>query len=313
MNILDSKSHEKELGEITSLSKMNQIPSLVMIKKTIIFDLCPYKRLILSIFIIVLIPALVLGFTPQRVLGGEESVVQLLGFVTWYFVFSIIFPIIIISSTGPLISEELRSGTMLFLISKPISRTKVLLSKIISLYLFGMIISIISLSIIALISIIKYPFVDIGIYIWLNFIYSLIMLFFFGSMTMGFSSIFKKARNVLIIPLILVIFSFLLIMMFKPMLLFMQDNLYEKYLLYNFDLGYQFANVFLWIVEDIIPDFMNYYGPIFYMFGIVKFDDEWDYVKTEYYHPIFSLLYLIIIGLVLLIIGILTLKKRDIS
>ncbi|MFX1364748.1 MAG: ABC transporter permease [Promethearchaeota archaeon] len=314
MNLLKSKVNNEELEGITPISKISLPSSLVMIKKTIIFDLCTLPRLAISIFFMVLVPALVLVFTPSGNLSGEESIFQLLGIVTWYYNFSILFPIIIISATGPLISDELKTGTMLFLVSKPISRFKVILSKFIALYIYGIVISLLSLALISLIGLIKYPFSDIGLYFLIYFLYSLIIIFFFGGITMGFSSIFTRSRNVLLLPLTLVIFSFLVMMMFKPLLFFSEDNWYEKYMLYNLDIGFQFANVFLWIGEYFIPKILDYYDFFFWMFGIVKQGDDWDiYVKTEYYHPIFSLFYMLIIGVILLIIGILVLKKRDIS
>lgn len=318
MNNVKSNPVKQKLGGIKAFSKTNLTPSLVIIKKTFFFDLCSIKRLAISIFFMVFVPALVLVFTPPSVLSGDESVVQLLGLVTWYYNFAILFPIIIIGSTGPLISEELKSGTMLFLISKPINRPKIVLSKFIALYLFGIVVSLVSLSVISLIALIKYPFADIGLYFWINFLYSLIILFFFGGITMGFSSIFKKPRNVLLLPLTLVIFSFLVIMMFKPFLLYATDNWYEKYLLYNFDIGYHFANVFTWIGEFYIPEILDYFGMFFWMFGITEmvFNEngyDYDYVKTEYYHPVGSLIFLIIIGGILLIAGILIFRKRDIS
>jgi ABC-type transport system involved in multi-copper enzyme maturation permease subunit len=307
------KSTKSNPSKESSFLGLSSIPSLVLIRKTFIFDLCTVKRLILSISFMVLVPALVLLFTPQSALSGEEHVVQLLGFVTWYYTFAIMFPFIIIGSTGPLISEELRSGTMLILVSKPIDRTKILLSKFIALYAYGIIVSFSSLSIISLFAALKYSFDDIGAYLGIFFPYSLIILFFFGGITMGFSSIFKRPRNVLMLPLALVIFSFLVIMMFKPFLLFIEDNWYEKYLLYNFDIGYHFANVFLWIGEAIVPDILDYFGVIFMMFGIVKPGDYETFEKTNYYPPVISFFYLIVIAIVFLIVGIYMLKKRDIT
>ena len=318
MNTVKPNPVKQKLGGIKPFPGIISTPSLVMIKKTFIFDLCTIKRLAISISFMVFVPALILAIVPTSVLSRRESVVQLLGFVTWYYNFAILFPIIIIGSTGPLISEELKSGTMLFLISKPISRPKIVLSKFIALYLFGIVVSFVSLSIISLIALIKYPFVDIGFYFGINFLYSLIILFFFGGITMGFSSILKKPRNVLLLPLTLVIFSFLVIMMFKPLLFMTTTNWYEKYLLYNFDIGYHFANIFTWIGEFFIPEIMDYFGPIFWMFGITEMvyneiDYTYGYVKTEYYPPVASLIYLIIIGGILLIVGILIFRKREIS
>ncbi|MFW9872837.1 MAG: ABC transporter permease, partial [Candidatus Thorarchaeota archaeon] len=306
---------EQQLKEPKSYPGISSSPSLVLIKKTLLFDLLTTKRIILSVFLMVLVPALILAFTPQERLSGDEYLVQLLGFTTWYYNFAIMLPIIIIGATGPLISEELRTGTLLFLVSKPINRTRIVLSKFIALYIFGIVITLLSLSIISLFAIMKYTFADIGEYFGIFFLYSLVIALYFGGITMGFSSIFRRPRNVLLLPLALVIFSFLVMMMFKPLLLF-GNNWYEKYMLYNIDIGYHFANIFLMIGEAFVPGILDYFGFIFWMFGITTVDFEGgieDYQRTNYYDPMFSLIYLIVIALIFLIIGALYLKKRDIS
>jgi ABC-type transport system involved in multi-copper enzyme maturation permease subunit len=306
------KKNSRDLRLYTSASS---IPSLVLIRKTLIFELCTIKRIIISVFVMVFVPALILAFAPP--LSGEQHVVQLLGFVTWYYNFAIMFPIIIIGSTGPLISEELRSGTLLFLVSKPISRTRIILSKFIALFIFGTIISFLSLSIICIMALIKYSFVDIGSYLGIFFIYGLVIILFFGGITMGFSSLFSRPRNVVLLPLALVIFSFLVMMMFKPLLLYAPDNWYEDLLLYNFDIGYHLSNIFLWLGESFDPEIMTYFEMIFLMFGITKMEisESWEitYVRSNYYHPVVSLLFLIGIAGILIIIGVISLKKRDIS
>lgn len=312
MNATEPTAEKEKFRELNPFPGISSSPSLVIIKKTLIFDLLTRGKLLISIIFMVLVPALILAFTPSSVLSGDEYVVQLLGFTTWYYNFSILIPIIIIGATGPLISEELRSGTMLFLVSKPINRTKIVLSKFIALYIFGVIISVLGLSIISLIAVIKYAFVDIGAYLGIFILYSLVITLFFGGLTIGFSSVFRRPRNVLLLPLTLVIFSFLVLMMFKP-LLFFGENWYEKYLLYNFDLGYHFANIFLWIGESFNPDVLNFFGQIFWMFGITKTDDYITYEKTNYYPPVASLLLLIVIAVIFLVVAALYLKKRDIS
>ena len=177
MNALEPNPVKKNLREIKPYTIASSAPSLALIRKTLIFDLFRLKRIIISIFFMVFVPALILDFIPP--LSGEQHLVQLLGFVTWYYNFAIMFPIIIIGSTGPLISEELRSGTLLFLVSKPISRTKIILSKFIALFVFGITVIFLSLSIICLIAIIKYSFVDIGSYLGIFFLYGLIILLFY--------------------------------------------------------------------------------------------------------------------------------------
>ncbi len=313
MNAQTPNPVKKNLREIKPYIIASSTPSLALIRKTLIFDLFRLKRIIISIFFMVFVPALILAFAPP--LSGEQHLVQLLGFATWYYNFAIMFPIIIIGSTGPLISEDLRSGTLLFLVSKPISRIKIILSKFIALLVFGITVIFLSLSIICLIAIIKYSFVDIGSYLGIFFLYGLIITLFFGGITMGFSSIFSRPRNVLLLPLALVIFSFLVMMMFKPLLLYATDNWYEDLFLYIFDIGYHFSNIFLWIGESFDPEILDYFAMIFFMFGITKIEDDFmgNYVKTNYYHPVVSFLFLIGIAGILIIIGIISLKKRDIS
>jgi len=275
MNATEPNPVKPKLREINPFPGISSTPSFALFKKTLIFDLCTVKRLIMSVVFMVLVPALILAFTPPDVLSGDEYLVQLLGFTTWYYNFAIMFPIIIIGATGPLISEELRSGTLLLLVSKPINRTRIVLSKFIALCVFGIVVSFLSLSIISLFAVMKYPFADIGEYFGIFILYSLVITLFFGGVTMGFSSIFRRPRNVLMLPLALVIFSFLVMMMFKPLLLY-GNNWYEKYLLYNFDIGYHFANIFLMIGKAFVPlnTLLDYFGYIFWMFGITTIDFE---------------------------------------
>ncbi len=298
MNATEPNPVEQGLREEKLFQGISLTPSLALIKKTLIFDLLTIKRIILDVFLMVLVPIIALGFMSEY-LSGDEHLLESLGFLTWYYNFAIMFPIIIIGATGPLIAEELRSGTLLFLVSKPINRTRIVLSKFIALYIFGIVVSFLSLSVISLFAVIKYPFADIGEYFGIFFLYSLIITLFFGGITMGFSSIFRRARNVILLPLALVIFSFLVMMMFKPLLLF-GDNWYEKYLLYNIDIGYHFANVFLLIGESFVPEMLDYFGFIFWMFGITTIDFEGggtEYERTNYYDPVVSLIYLIVIAL----------------
>ncbi|MFX1419167.1 MAG: ABC transporter permease [Promethearchaeota archaeon] len=315
---LNPDAHKSETRDV--FSKINYGPSVALFTKTLVFDVGSLKKFIIAIFSMVIVPALIFVFTPTQFLSGDVSMIQAsgMGFVTWYYNFSLIYPFIIIASSAPLISEEIKSRTMLYLVSKPISRTKIVLAKFTALLLFGVIVSFSSLSIICIIGIIKYPFSDIPAYLGMNFLYSLIILFFFGGMSIGLSSIFKKPRNVSLIPVMIVVFSFLVFMMFRSLLIGYGygPNLYERYALYHYDIGYHFANVFMWISEVFVPQIWNYFGMMFYIFGIVKWEwtgETYEFQITNYYHPIASLIYLIVIAGIILMAGIILLNKRDIS
>ena len=94
---------------IKIFSKISHGPTIALFKKTFIFDLCTLNKLIMAIFFMVLVPGMIFIYIPQSSLFEGLSVIQAggLGFVTWYYNFSIIFPIIIISTAAPLISEEI--------------------------------------------------------------------------------------------------------------------------------------------------------------------------------------------------------------
>ena len=95
--------------------------------------------------------------------------------------------------------------------------------------------------------------------------------------------------------------------------MFAPENWYEKYLLYNFDIGYHFANVFMWIGKPIVPE-INDYFIAFVMFGMFEIDfEEGVGDLTNYYHPVGSFIYLIVIAIIFVVIGAIYLKKRDIS
>jgi hypothetical protein len=92
------------------------------------------------------------------------------------------------------------------------------------------------------------------------------------------------------------------------------EILYEKFQLYHFDLGYHMINVYSYFVElflNGIPVDMQY---MFQMWGIFRYNEiTWELERTNYYHPLGSLLLLIILASVLLTLGILRFKKRDIA
>ena len=60
----------------------------------------------------------------------------------------------------------------------------------------------------------------------------------------------------------------------------------------------------------------DYFVMMFYIFGIVKMEytgEGFEYSSIYYYHPIASIIYLIVIAGIILIAGIIILNKRDIS
>ena len=218
-------------------------PILSITKKTFFVNLCTPAKLIGSIIIITLVPILFIFMIPPFMITSMTSLTEQLGVIMFFYSFGLMYPIAIGTSAAPLIAEEVSSGTMLTLVSKPIKRIGIVTGKFMALIIFGILLSLISLIFISVFALIRHPFYDILIFIELNLIYSIIIIIFFGGLTLGFSALFKRARNVTIIPIIIVIFSFLILMIAKQLLTMSamystEPSYYEQLQLYHFDEKY---------------------------------------------------------------------------
>jgi len=145
------------------------------------------------------------------------------------------------------------------------------------------------------------------------------VLIIFGSLTIAFSSIFKRPRNAALMPTILVIVTFLAFLSFRPFLMISfnidEPPIYERYQLYHFDLGYHLMNVYTYFVELILTEVPQDMMFFFDFWGIYKQGYDYDlfYRRRNYYYPLGSLLVLIVFSIIVLIIGIRYFKIRDIS
>ena len=305
----------------TMLPKIKVNPILIIVKKTFIFDVCTIKKFIMSIILMTIVPVIVLSLAP---FSSGDTISTALGAILFFYTYGLIFPLIIGTSAAPLISEELKSGTMLSLVSKPISREGIVLGKFIALLLFGMLASATSLIVMIIVGATRHPFPDNFDFFSINFLYSLIIIFCFGGMSLGFSSVFKKPRNVNLIPVIIIVFSFLVGIMIKQLLMWTPDgtaSIYEKYQLYHFDVSYHMANVYVLLMEQISEGSSRNWGFFMIMFGVYRptlCDPSdpypWCVELSNYYLPGVSVFMLVFVfGILLIIGGTLYFKKRDIS
>ena len=105
-----------------------------------------------------------------------------------------------------------------------------------------------------------------------------------------------------------------------------EASLYERYQLYHFDISYHLANIYTAIAEAWVPTSLQGWGMFFQIFGLTKnagvsicqrsgscYIDFSKTIYANYYFPIFSNIYLLVIGIGLLVLGIFYLKRRDIS
>ncbi len=310
--------------------QIETIPVLMITKKAFLFNLCTIKRFLISLFIMVIGPIVVYLFIDRNLLSEASTLMNTQGLVLFFYTYGLVFPIIIGVSAAPLIAEERNSGTLLTLVSKPIAREGIILGKFIALFMFCVLLSLANITIVTIIGLFIWPFRDAGAFFLLHFVYSLIIIICFGGLTTGLSAFFKKSRNAMIFPILIIVFSFLIGLIIKQMLMWTayggKPSLYEQYQLYHFDLSYHMANIYTSMVDQITPGVTDGWGFFLLMFGAFKlkpiyFCDTYGgncylnaiAVPSNFYTPVLSVIVLVLIGALLLIGGTVYLKKKDIT
>lgn len=329
----------KKSSVIESLNKLKNLiiekgsnNTFILIKKTF-QDLMSLKRFLITLFIMMLFPLIFLipgkgetiDYNSISTQQAASAICIDLVYALFFWTLGVAFISIIGNSGASLIAEEVHSGTMLILISKPISRIKIFLGKYIGLFLYGALLSFSSLIMIGWIAVLIKSgniqhFFGIIPFLFATYIYSLFLLVIFVSITMALSSIMKRPRNASLVVLFIAIFSFLGMMLLKMFI----TEYYEEYGIYHFDLGYHLANIYVAILEmfDAIPPVAEWQSAFASTTGVYENTSPTDpdqdinpggMTKQDYYLPIFSFLLWIVITIVLLLYGLWSLKKREIS
>jgi len=302
----------------------------IIIKKTF-QDIYSLKKIIITLIVILILP-LIYVLLPTTVDFGLISpnhaatiISFALIFPAFFWTLGLVYTIIIGTSGAPLIAEEVKSGTMLLLVSKPISRIKIFIGKYIAVYLYGMLLSFFSIFVIGWVGVFVKSgnidhFISLIPFLTALYIYSLFILFLFTSITMAFSSIFKKARSASILIIFIAIFSYIAFLLIRSL----TGQFYVTFQLYHFDLGYHLGNVFIFFIEtlDAVPPSLSWQTAFAMLTGVYTYENLVDpdqninlggLEKTNYYFPVFSLIIWILIAALLLVFGILRLNKREIS
>ena len=302
----------------------------VVINKTY-KDIYSLKKLLIALAILLTVPVIFIllptsvdfGLISPYHAASINAIALIFPFFFW--TIGIAFTITLGSSGAPLIAEELKSGTMLILISGPISRVKIFLGKYIALFLFGILISLVSIFTIGWISVLIKSgnidhFISLIPFLAAMFLYSLFLVFLFTSITLAFSSLVKKSRSATMIVVAVVIFTFVGFLVIRMMV----GDFYVTFQLYHFDLGYHLGNVFVFFIESLnaVPPSVSWQLFFGMLTGVYSTQSAIDpdqglnlggLETTNYYLPVFSFLIWMIIAVLLLIFGALKLKKRDIT
>jgi len=330
----ESNSKKKILNGIQSmkiwLCKNIFKRTAIIVKKTFL-DIYSLKKIIITLIVISLFP-LIFVLLPTTVdfgLISPNHAATIIGFAlifpAFFWTLGLVYTMVIGTSGAPLIAEEVKSGTMLLLVSKPISRLKIFIGKYIAVYLYGMLLSFLSIFVIGWIGVFVKSgnidhFISLIPFLTALYFYSLFILFLFTSITMAFSSIFKKARSASILVIFISMFSYVAFLLIRTL----TGPFYVAFQLFHFDLGYHLGNIFIMFIEtfNAVPPSISWqlmFGQITGVYSIGTSIDPDQNInlggleKTNYYFPEFSLLIWILIATLLLVFGIWSLRKREIS
>jgi len=294
----------------------------VVFKKTLFIDLFNRWKFIFAIIFMIILP--ILSILPLDVmhLDDQSSLNEYFGMMHVLFSYMIVLPFLLIYSSASLISEEIKSHTMLLLVTKPISRAEIVLGKYFAMLFYNLIISLVSLGVVCVTAFLKHPFYDLIPFFWTQFLFSLLVIVFFGTLTMGFSMVFRNPKTSALMPLMLLLITIFLFFIIRPFLMSPTPNgdlYYEAFQVYNFDLGYHFMNIYVWFYENFISQlpmgttmWLVSWG-IYTIEYIEPFPEVEIFTKTYYQPPDISLLIILIFAAIVFIIGFVIYKRRDIS
>ena len=328
--VKDEEKKRKKLEKQEQKEYQKSRNTLILIKRTF-QDLANAKKFIISIIIMMIIPIIFLTFPSSLDYGAisienaSAAIAISIAYPVFFWTLGMAFVCLIGVSGAGLISEEVSSGTMLILVSKPIARMKIFLGKYLGLFLYSILLSFTGIFIIGWIAVLRYSanldhFISLLPFLMTLFLYSLIISVIFVSITMAISSISKKPRNAALIVIFLGVISFFGMWIIKMFI----ASYYEQYQIYHFDLGYHLANIFVTTMEifNAIPPVSEW--QYFFALATNVYDTSTGsdpdqqiilggFERTDYYLPIFSLLIWLAIAGLLLVYGLFSINKREIS
>ncbi len=165
------------------------------------------------------------------------------------------------ATAASFISKESSDGTLLLLVSKPISRWQIVLGKLSALALNAIFLEAIILLLLVLLFWFLLPLeIDtfkalLGAIPWVV-LYSLIVTLTLGSISIALSALMRSRVKIMVIVMVIIIFVFL----FGFIAHVMFPETYEDYHLYYLDMSHHLGNIFIPFIEQaeggqIIPQY----------------------------------------------------------
>lgn len=243
----------------------------------------------------------------------------------YWWTLGINFTILISGATSGVIADEVDKGTMLILVSKPVSRVQIFFGKFIGVFAFGAILSLIGLFLLGWLAVlftsanISY-FIEMIPFLLFMFAYSLFVEIIFVSISMALSSLLTTGRKTMMLMILFSMMTFVVFFMIRTVL----PDYYVQYSLYWLDLGYHLGNVLAYAIQtwNAIPPSslwqitFNIFTSAFVQSSGMESAQNIDlggYPLAEYVSPMISLLIWVAIAAILTLYGLLKLKRKEIT
>ncbi|MFC1994669.1 ABC transporter permease [Chloroflexota bacterium] len=204
-----------------------------------------------------LLPAIILGLVWRQNFGTMSLQMQTHSLVGYFLLVSFIWiagvyiAYVITTSGMEFISREEDEGTMLLIVSKPISRFQFILGKFLALLLTTLLLELVILfgSVVVFWGLMRLDSevvqALIGLVPWI-FLYSIIVTMLFGALTLAMSTLLRSrvAKTVLTVLLVMLFFGV------GPILRIALPSTYDSYHLYYADPGYHLGNAYLSVSDQ---------------------------------------------------------------
>ena len=226
------------------------------------------------------------------------------------------------------VAEESSSRTLLLLVSKPVKRTSIIISKFLA---FTVVITVFSLSSLLLsvhlwISLLNLDLLSLIKFLGflpLLMIYSLLVALIFGSIATAFSVLFSSKLKTVLVTTAIIMLTFFAFLPVRETLI--SANVYSNHVISVFDLGYDFGNIYVTLLEKgnvkLIPPLQTAIGAVTGIYRIppegMKIDYDQEFIlpsleKTHYRAFSHSVAKLVLLASALLILSLLIFERKDV-
>ncbi len=227
--------------------------SFIVMEKTI-RELMSLKRLV-TVLIVGLVPAIFLGSVVwgesfrSGTMSLEMQVHSLVGYfllISFMWIAGIYLAYVITASGMDFISKEEEQGTLLLMVSKPISRFQFILGKFLALLVTTLLLELVILfgsitvfwALLGLDADVIKPL--IGLVPWI-FLYSVIVIILFDALTIAISALFRGS----VIKTVITMLMIMLIFGLGPILRAAWPTTYDNYNLHYIDPGHHLGNIYV--------------------------------------------------------------------